>query len=371
MTSKVRHFRRRRLTAEEGKRYAQRVLLTPIEGRLERAPELHLDDPEMLLAVLKVLPTLWETAPAEALAEATFLYGYLENLEVRFPADPILYDEREYFLGEAARIAGTACRFLSRRDEARFWLDLAEAWFLATENSAGNVARVTYQRLVLRTEEREFEVVLKLLPHLIANLERMAMWEDALKARFLETTIYKEKGQLVEAANAYETIIERAKKLPSPTFLANAYVNVTQTYGFLGNTEKAMAYAREARAVLKGSENKVLLAKLQWGIGHLLRKTGDLAGSVEAFRESQRAFAGVSMHADVAAIHLILGDLLLDAGQAAQAEWETRAALPIIDEYKLVPEGIAALSLLRESLRRRQIDRQALRNLNGYLRDDA
>jgi tetratricopeptide (TPR) repeat protein len=369
MSSKVRHFRRRRLTAEEGRRYAQRILLTPIAERAERAADLHLDDPEMLLAILAALPPLWETAPAEALAEASFLYGYLEKLEVRFPSDPILYDEREYFLGEAARIAGTACRFLSRRDDARLWFDLAEAWFLATENSAGNIARVSYQRLVLRTEEREFEIVLKLLPHLITNLERMGMAEEALKSRFLETTIHKEMGQLARAAKAYDLIIERAKELPNTTLLANAYVNVTQTYGFLGDTEKATAYAREARALLQDSGNKVLLAKLQWGLGHLLRKTGDLAGSIDAFRESQRAFAAASMHADVAAVHLILGDLLLDAGQAPQAEWEIRAALPIIDEYKLVPEGIAALSLLRESVRRRQIDRHALRNLNGYLRD--
>jgi len=35
----------------------------------------------------------------------------------------------------------------------------------------------------------------------------------------------------------------------------------------------------------------------------------------------------------------------------------------------MVPEGYAALSLLQESLRRRQIDQNALRNLHGYFRD--
>ena len=53
----------------------------------------------------------------------------------------------------------------------------------------------------------------------------------------------------------------------------------------------------------------------------------------------------------------------------AQAEWEVRAALPIIEEEKMVPEGFAALTLLRESLRRRKLDRQALRNLHGYFRE--
>ena len=75
------------------------------------------------------------------------------------------------------------------------------------------------------------------------------------------------------------------------------------------------------------------------------------------------------MRADVAAVHLVIADLLLENGQDKQAEWEIRQALPIIDEYKLVPEGFAALTLLRESLRRQKIDRQALRNLHGYFEE--
>jgi hypothetical protein len=98
----------------------------------------------------------------------------------------------------------------------------------------------------------------------------------------------------------------------------------------------------------------------------LLRGKGDLPAAIEAYRSAQGSFAAIAMHADVAAVHLVLADLLLDSGQSDQAEWEIRAALPVIDEYKLVPEGFAALSLLRESLRRRQIDRQALRSLHGY-----
>ncbi len=227
----------------------------------------------------------------------------------------------------------------------------------------------SYQRLALRTEERDFAAVLELLPNLIANFERLAMPEDALKSRFLEAEILKETQRLHEATEAYDRIIEQAKALGNETLLASAYVNVVQIHAFLADSESAMTYAEEATPLLKKLSNHVAVAKLQWGLGHLLRKQGNLAASIETFRESQREFAAIEMHADVAAVHLILADLLLDAGQAAQAEWEIRAALPIIDEYKLVPEGIAALSLLRDSLRRRSIDRQALRSLHGYFRE--
>ncbi|HEV2065135.1 MAG TPA: hypothetical protein VGS00_11370, partial [Thermoanaerobaculia bacterium] len=128
--------------------------------------------------------------------------------------------------------------------------------------------------------------------------------------------------------------------------------------------------ACEATPLLRQFNNRIDLAKLQWGLGALLRGQGKIAEAIEAYRVAQKEFAELEMRADIAAIQLVVADLLLATGQPQQAEWEIRAALPVIEEYELVPEGYAALSLLRESLRRRQIDRQALRDLHGYFRDD-
>ena len=366
MIGAVRSFRRRRLSPEEGLRQAERVLATPRDERTHRAAELHLDDPEMLLALLSLIPKKDNASPALVLEEAAFLYEYLENLEVRFPSDPILCDELEYFRGEAARIAGTAARVLSRRDEARSWFDLSEAWFLTTENASANIARLSYQRLALRTEERDFAAVSKLTPHLIANFERMGMHEDAVKARFLLAQVYKETDRVAESAEVFEEIAVQSRALRNDNLLGFAMVNLAQAYGVLGDAEKVMAVAAEGAPLLKQQGNHVALGKLHAGLGLLLRTNGNLPDAIEAFRAAQKEFSEIELHADVAAVHLVLSDLLLDAGQAAQAEWEIRAALPIIDEYKLVPEGIAALSLLRDSLRRRQIDRNALRGLHGY-----
>jgi hypothetical protein len=75
------------------------------------------------------------------------------------------------------------------------------------------------------------------------------------------------------------------------------------------------------------------------------------------------------MRADMAAIQLVIADLLLDSGQEVQAEKEILAALPVIEELRMVPEGVAAIALLRESLRQRSINRQALRDLHGYFEE--
>jgi hypothetical protein len=113
----------------------------------------------------------------------------------------------------------------------------------------------------------------------------------------------------------------------------------------------------------------VHIVKLQGSIGYLFRRTKNRTAALDAYRQSLGGAIELGMRGDVAALHLVVADLLLEGGQDAQAEWEIRAALPIIDEEKMVPEGIAALSLLRDSLRHRQIDKQALRELHGYFQE--
>lgn len=61
--------------------------------------------------------------------------------------------------------------------------------------------------------------------------------------------------------------------------------------------------------------------------------------------------------------------MLLESGKETEALTEIIAALPIVEEYKLVPEGVAALALLRESVRQQKVNHQALRDLHGFFEE--
>ena len=355
-------WRERRLSSEEGWRAAERVLATPIAERAERARELHLEDAELLLSVCEVLASRVETSPASAREDAEFFYRFLEKPKRKIG----LFDEREYYLGELALIAGGACRFLFRREEARRWFDRSEASFSLVANGLAHVARLAYQRMALAMEERQFEEVLELVPLWSESFERMGLAEDALKCRFLEGIAYWETGEQRKTIEVFREICAGAEAIRSVRLIAQASNNLVRYYSNVGAPEEALAYSRKALPLLKQLGNRVGLAKLQWGVGDLLRAQGKLAEAIEAYRAAKQESEEIGMRGDVAALHLVLADLLLDVGQERQAEWEIRAALPIIEEEKMVPEGYAALSLLQESLRRRKIDREALRNLHGF-----
>jgi tetratricopeptide (TPR) repeat protein len=349
----------------ESRPAAERALGVPIVERADKSVELHLEDPELLLCICEILRSRLEIEPATVREDSLFFFNFL-----REPRRPIgLHDEREYFLGELALTLATASRLLFYREEARQWLQRAEANFSLIHNANVHWARVAYQRLALAVEERSFDEVLELAPVWAENFKRLGMPEDALKCRFIEGAALRELGDLRSAVKTFEQIWESAQEQKNSRLMAQAANGLAQFHRVMGDLEEALRYAQIALPLVEQTNNRINLAKLRWCVGDILREQGKLNDAIAAYREARVEAEEIGIRGDVAAIHLVLADVLLQTDQEPQAEWEIRAALPIIDEEKMVPEGIAALSLLRESLRRRQIDKQALRDLHGYFQE--
>lgn len=358
-------WRKHRMSPEQGWKTADEVLATPLAQRAGRVRELHLEDPELLLCICEVLGSRVETCPATVREDAEFFYQFLER-----PARKIgLFDEREYFLGELALTAGGACRFLFRREEARRWFERSESYFSMTSNGLAHVARLAYQRMALAVEERQFDEILEIAGTWAESFSRMGLDEDALKCRFLEAMVLRETGATREAVSIFEEIYAEAEKQRNTRVIGQAANNLAQLHRILGELDDALISARKALPILQELNNQVGLVKLRWCVGDIFREQGKRGEAIAAYREALDSAREVGMRGDEAAIHLVLADVLMDAGEDRQAEWEVRAALPIIDEEKMVPEGYAALSLLRDALRVRQVDRKALRQLHGYFRD--
>jgi tetratricopeptide (TPR) repeat protein len=345
-----------------GREAAQRALEAAKRSPRDATAKQKLEHPETLLAICDMLRGKLESTPATVREDASFLYRFIEK-----PKRPIgLFDEREYFLGEFALLAGTACRQLSAREEAHLWFDRAEAGFRHTINAEGDLSRLGYQRLAERLEERQLDVVLELAPPLIESLRRLGLRDEALKCSFLEAIALMESDEVQKSIECYESIRVEAQALQNHRLLASAYANLTHAYSMVGCAKEALDSSSKAIPILKRLDDRVGLAKAQWGVATLMRETGQLDASIAAFRDAQEQFGVLGMRADIAALNLVVADMLLDLGQDAEALREIAAALPVIDELKMAPEGMAALSLLRESARRQEVNRAALRELHGY-----
>ena len=262
-----------------------------------------------------------------------------------------------------------ATRTLAHREEAARWLNLADANFRLTVNAVADWSRVSYHRLAMALEERRFDQVFEQLPLLRESFDRLDMAQESLKCRFLEGVALVESGAPERALKIFQEAASEASKQGNQKLLAAAYGNLVNVHGVMGNTAEAVDASRQALRLLDKVQAREYVAKIQWGIGSLLRTQGRLAESVDAYREAGSHFEQMGMQADLAATRLMIADLYLELGQDSAALREVLFALPIVDEYRLVPEGLAALSLLRESVRQQKVNHQALRELHGFFED--
>ena len=101
--------------------------------------------------------------------------------------------------------------------------------------------------------------------------------------------------------------------------------------------------------------------------GETLRALGRLGDAIPAYRAAISDLVALGMATRAAYFRVALAELLIQASKPREAEWELLTALPTIDEQKMVPEGFAAVALLRESVRQRKTDSKALVELREYL----
>ena len=111
-----------------------------------------------------------------------------------------LFDERDYFLGECALTAGSVFQRLwgSADEGAEIWFDRTEP-FHHTVNSAPLLAIVSYARLALHYDRRQYARVSSWFPSLIQSFRRLSMNRERVKTESSRGDDYTETANLSEA----------------------------------------------------------------------------------------------------------------------------------------------------------------------------
>lgn len=335
----------------------------PQEERSTELVNATLGDGDQLSSLLS---HLWEEGnrnPASVSREAIAVHAWLSARAEKY----FFFDERDYSLGESALLAGACLRLLGARDNCERWFDRADASFRHTVAPAPLLARVAFQRLSLRFDLQRHDDVLELLPSVALTFRKLGMAVDLAKCQFLEAMCLKQSGRNAEAAACLDELVGNAGGMLQPGFFGLALVNLGDLRSGEGQFAKALEAYREAAAVLGDANQKFALADLKMAVGATLRAMGLIAPALSAYREAADQHAELGMVTRAAYARIVLADALLEAGKPREAEWQLMAALPTIDEQKMVPEGFAAVSLLRESVRQRKTDPKALLELRDYL----
>jgi tetratricopeptide (TPR) repeat protein len=342
---------------------AQEYMSHGVEDRQSMAVEEIYRDLDVLLAICGILKERANSRAAEVLAESSRIFAWVMNQKTGVG----YFDERDFFLGEAALLAGMASRVLGDRSETELWLDRADGSYRHTINPAASLARVAYVRLSLRHDLGRFGDVLELLPSVSMTFEKLGMNAELGKCRLLKALSLKELGNYVEAVACFESLLSGPLFESEAALRGSALLNLGNTRSLQGDHEGALVAYRAAQPLLENSQRQAMLADLKGSVAETLRQIGQIAGSIVAYRESVGDYLQLGMQTNAAYTRVLLAEALLEAGRPREAEWELLAALPTINEQKMVPEGFAAVALLQQSVKLRKTDPVALAELRKYL----
>jgi len=332
------------------------------ESHAERTAETweFLSNADLVVAILDALKKVVNTQPEYVHVETVATYERL------FKATAVgVFDERDYFLGEMALLAGSTARAIGRYEVAEHWFSLSESAFRHTVNPAPLLVRATHARLALRYDMRRYSEVLALLPTVIAEYSRLGMSKDADKAKFLEAATLKQVGETDRSFASFLAL--RRSFSEDPVFRSLVLANIAEGYGKRDDQEQAISAYREALDLTKQTGDLVGSIQLKGTIGEAYRAKGNLVAAIGFLRAATVEALEIGMHARLAYLRVLLAECLLAAGRSREAEWEILAALPVIEEQKMVAEGFAAMAILRESISKRALDGPALAQLRQKL----
>ena len=193
------------------------------------------------------------------------------------------------------------------------------------------------------------------------------MESEAVKCRLLLAMAYKHVGQNLKALGSLEGLEERALTVGDRSLHARILSEIADLNQLEGRLDLAVMALRKALNLLEGEGRSAARADLQLVVGGVLRASGAVGEADTAFREARTEYLALEMRPQAAYTSLVIAETLIGVGREREAEWEIRAALPVIDEIQMVPEALAAVALLRESISRRKTDLAAVRDLKTRL----
>jgi tetratricopeptide (TPR) repeat protein len=234
-------------------------------------------------------------------------------------------------------------------------------------NPAPGLANVAYARLSLRFEMGRYKDVLELAPSLEGSFAKLGMDIEAAKCRFLIGVTLKIAGKHEDAETVLSPLVDLPALDADPPLRARVLAEIGDLQQLEGQFERALASFDKACSLVSGAELSTVQPTLKMYVGGVHKALGRFTDAIKAFRAAQRDFAELEMRPYVAYLHLVIAESLLEIKRDRQAEWEILAALPTIDEVEMVPEGLAAVALLRESVGRQKTDSSALQKVRELL----
>ena len=339
-------------------------LQTPIGDHSARLTAAFLRDAEDLFSLCALLRQTRNERPAQLVASLPFLLRWVHSQE--WP--PAFEDEKVYFLNQVNVSAACCYRWLGRRKLATASYDEAARLVAGTIDSETGNAEVALGRLAIRLEENHGDEVLATLPGLQLKLRSLGMVTPLISSEILLGVALKSVGRIEEANRVIEELLLTHDLRRRDWIKVFALECLADGYAMSGRVPESIQHLQSALLLLNRNVAPTTRAFLKLALGGVFAMQGRPGLALDAYREARDEYDEHGLASWSSYARLLGAESLLTLGRDREAESEILAALPTIEALGLLREGLAAVALLRESVRRRNTDRNALRELREHLK---
>ena len=136
----------------------------------------------------------------------------------------------------------------------------------------------------------------------------------------------------------------------------------------LGKDLEAVSAFKSAGAVLQRFFHPLQLAFLAGTLGEHLARSGKFKEAIGLYDAAREKFREIGQLRQFGYLSVLRAELLMLTGAYDEAEAALLAALPLIEEFDLHREGLAAVALLREAMAKRRTDVKTIQMVRDQLR---
>jgi tetratricopeptide (TPR) repeat protein len=318
--------------------------------------------PEAIFQALLYLRDHGEAAPEFTAQTAIQLSRSIEVGRLKLPQDL-----QTFFLGESARLAGISLRVIGNLVEAERWADLSETHFQNERNPSPSLARVAFLRMALAYEQSRCDLVFSSAGGLERFFAEFGMEEDRIKCRVTWAACLKLAGRFPEALEILEPL-RLSRMHVRPGLYGWVLLHSGDIHQICGRYELALEELIEAANLLQEGKQLTGLSDVMGMISCIYRSHGLIDEALQLLKSGCEEHARLGLTSLVANDRILIAETYLAMGRPGEAELELRTALPALQERAMVPEAVIAVNLLREAIRRQQLEPKTLHEMRERLR---